>query len=186
MILLDVSSWWLDLTTLGKTLWVITIPFSVLFLFQSILTFFGGDADDGDLDSDIEFQFLTIKNLISFFTMFGWTGIMGLNSGWSTTVTILVALAAGLSIMFVMAYIAYSMSKLVEKGNFNISSTINKTATVYLSIPSNRSALGKIQVKAQGYQTLDALTDDASELSTGSIVKIVDVIDDDILLVTKL
>ena len=83
MKLLDISSWWQTTPYFEKIFWVIAILFSLLFLLQFVLSFIGGDGDTtiGDADASIDhdsgmgYQFLTLKNLIAFFSVFGWTGI---------------------------------------------------------------------------------------------------------------
>ena len=51
MILL-MSDWWSTLDLVEKIYWGISIPFSVLFLIQLVLTFVGGDFDDVSADGD--------------------------------------------------------------------------------------------------------------------------------------
>jgi hypothetical protein len=87
--------------------------------------------------------------------------------------------------MVIMASIYYFMGKLTETGTLNFKTAIGKSATVYLFIPAKRKATGKVQLKLQGYRTLDAMTDDEEEIPTGSIVQVVDVINEEILLVKK-
>ena len=70
------ADWWITLTMAQKVFWCIAIPFSLLFLVQTILTFTGLSAEDADAtgdsdasvdgDTGIDFQFLTLKNLIAF------------------------------------------------------------------------------------------------------------------------
>ncbi len=47
-----------------------------------------------DAYGDIGFQFFTIKNLVVFFTLFGWTGLACLDSGLSLPVTLVASLMA--------------------------------------------------------------------------------------------
>ena len=87
MILLDFNTWWGNLSTLQMIYWVITIPASLVFVIQLVMTFFGSDADadgldavgDADLsidsDSGVGFQFISLKNFVAFFTVFGWVGL---------------------------------------------------------------------------------------------------------------
>ncbi len=141
-----------------------------------------GDSLVGD-DSGIPFQFISLKNLVAFFTIFGWTGIAALSSGWSTGVTLTVSFIAGLLMMLVMATIFYYMNKLTEDGSFKIRNTIGKSGSVYLSIPANREGSGKVQINVQGFQTLDAITDSDTEIKTGSVITVTDVINGNLLLV---
>ncbi len=191
--LLSISNAWQNIELIDKIYWCFAIPFSLLFVIQMIMTFFAGDMDaveaDGDADASIEddagidFQFLTLKNLIAFFTIFGWTGIACLAGDMSTIATVFISLFAGLVMMAIMASIAYFMGKLTDSGTLNLNNAKGKVASVYLRIPPKRQGKGKVQVKVQGLQTLDAMTDHSEEIKTGALVDIVDIVNDDILLV---
>jgi membrane protein implicated in regulation of membrane protease activity len=187
------SLWWDAMNITEKIYWCIAIPFSVLFVIQLVTTFFLGDVDGMDaggnadlsMDSDagIDFQFLSIKNLIAFFTIFGWTGIACIHGEVSLVVTIVLSLLAGLVMMVIMATIMYYMAKLAENGSLDLNNAKGKTGTVYLPVPGNRKGQGQIQVKVQGFQTLDAMTDEAETIPTGTLVEVVDVINNEILIV---
>ena len=197
MILLDFSTWWSELSTFASIYWLITLPASAVFVIQLILTLIGADADhDGldalgdadagvDTDHGIGFQFISLKNFIAFFTVFGWVGLACIYSGFGPWITVFISTVAGLIMMLIMASIYYFLGKLTESGNVNMQAAIGKTATVYLFIPAKRQASGKVQIQLQGYRTLDAMTDDDEQIATGSIVQVVDVINDEILLVKK-
>ncbi len=197
MILLDFNTWWGNLSTLQMIYWVITIPASLVFVIQLVMTIFGSDADadgldavgDADLsidsDSGVGFQFISLKNFVAFFTVFGWVGlacVYGEMPGWSA---VLISTVAGIIMMLIMASIYYLMGKLTETGTLNLKTAVGKTATVYLFIPEKRKAAGKVQIKIQGYRTLDAMTDDDEMIPTGAIVQVVDIVNDDILLVKR-
>ncbi len=184
---------WDSMVLLEKIYWCFAIPFSLLFVIQLILTFFGGDMDavevDGDADFSIDhdtgmdFQFLSIKNMIAFFTIFGWSGIACIDSGMANWLTLLISTSCGVVMMVIMASIVYFMGKLTESGTLNLKNAIGQTGSVYLTIPAKRTGMGKVQIKVQGLQTLDALTDSEEDIKTGGIVDVVDIINDEILLV---
>jgi len=198
MEILSFNSWWEGLSTISKVYWMIAIPASAIFLIQIAMTFIGADSDSGDFDATgdadasinsdhgIGFQLISLKNLIGFFTIFGWSGIACLDSGLSVTLTIVISLFCGLLMMVIMASIFYFMGKLVESGNVVMESAIGKNGTVYLIIPANRKAAGKIQIQHQGYRTIDAMTDDTEDIPNGTIVQVTAVISDDLLLVKKI
>ena len=190
---MNISDWWEALTIAQKVYWCIAVPFSLIFVLQTIMTFFGGDVHDLDASGDsdlsvdhdagIDFQFITLKNLIAFFTIFGWTGVAALRTGYSMPTTLMISFISGLIMMLVMAAIVYFMSKLSDDGTLNLKNAIGKTGTVYITIPANRGGTGQIQIKVQGLQTLDAMTDNDVDIKTGAIVEVRDVIRGDILLV---
>ncbi|MBN2596575.1 hypothetical protein [Labilibaculum sp.] len=191
--ILQISDWWSSMEMVEKIFWGISIPFSLLFLIQIVLTFIGGDIDDmsaeGDADAVVEgdtgidFQFISLKNLIAFFAVFGWTGIICLDMGLGAGVSTLIATLAGLVMMLIMASILYFMGKLVEEGTLNLNNAKGKIGNVYLSVPANRKGMGKVQIEVQGLQTLDALTDSDSDIPTGAVIQVVDVLNDQILIV---
>ena len=189
----DFSSWWSALEMFPKVYWMIAIPFSVFFIIQTLVSLFAGDvehdvAGDSDVSSDdgVPFQFFSIKNLVAFFTIFGWSGLACINAGLGNIYVILISVICGLLMMLIMASIFYFMSKLTESGNLDIKNAINKTGTVYLYIPASRSGTGKVQIKVQNsLRELDAITDDTEQISTGSIILVVDVLDNNILVVKR-
>lgn len=188
---------WSEVGMFEQVFWVITIPATVIFLILLVLTVFGGDADtdidvDTDIDSDIAsgdyipFQFLSLKNIVAFFTVFGWSGIGFVNAGLSYWLVILLATLCGILMMVLMATLFYFMSKLAESGTLKMKNAIGKLGEVYLVIPGDRGGMGKVQLNVQGsMRTLDAITDDAETIPTSSIIEVLDVIDDHILLVKK-
>lgn len=187
------SDWWLTLTIAQKIFWCIAIPFSLLFVFQTILTFIGAGHDGteaaGDSDSSvhgdvgIDFQFITLKNLIAFFALFGWTGVACLSSGMKIFPSVAIAFIAGLVMMLIMASLIYFMGKLADDGTLKIRNSVGKSGTVYLPIPPKRGGTGQVQIKVQGLQTLDAMTDDPDGFKTGQVVEVMEVLKGDILLV---
>lgn len=197
MILLNINTWWDSLTTLQMIYWAISIPASLVFVIQLVMTFFGSDADadgldaigDADLsvdsDSGVGFQFISLKNFVAFFTVFAWVGLACVYSEMPGWATVLISTVAGIIMMLIMASIYYFMGKLTESGTLSMKTAIGKTATVYLLIPEKRKATGKVQLNLQGYRTLDAMTDDDEAIPTGAIVQVVDILNDEILLVKK-
>jgi len=191
----DFSAWWDTLLIIQKVYWMIAIPFTLIFVLQLIFSFIAGDGGhdasghaDSAVDSDhgMPFQFFTLKNMTAFFTIFGWSGISCINSGMGNGITILISVICGLIMMVIMASIFYLMSKLVETGNLDIKNAINKTGTVYIPIPASRIGQGKVQIKVQSSLCeLDAVTDNAENIKTGTLVVVTEVLDNNIVVVKK-
>ncbi len=186
------NTWWEGLSLILKIYWCIAVPFTIFFLLQLVLSFLGGDVTDSTVDVDIEtdhgisFQFLTLKNMVGFFTIFSWTGIACIDAGFSQPVTLLISSAAGLSMMTIMAGMFYMISKAGANGTMRMEKAVGVVGEVYLTIPSQRSSLGKVQIKVMGsLRTLDAMTDSDHEIPSGKLIKVSKVINDNILLVTE-
>jgi len=186
------ETWWSALSPLLKMYWSIAIPFTVFFLLQLIMSLFaGGDAPDDLPDAEIEsdhgisFQFLTVKNLVGFFTIFGWTGIACLDGGLSNGLSLFIATISGLLMMSLMAGLFYMMGKMNVDGTLKMDKAIGQVGEVYLPIQSRRGNVGKVQVKVMGsLRTLDAMTDDEQDLATGQVITVSKIVNDNILLVT--
>ncbi|HLW33427.1 MAG TPA: hypothetical protein VKX40_14285 [Aequorivita sp.] len=187
------NEWFSAFEPFEKVYWSIALIASIIFIILIILTFVGGEFDDtGDVDADIDsdtgigFQFLSFKNLIGFFTIFGWTGIACLGEGLSKGLTIVISIVCGLLMMFVMASIFYYLGKLNSSGSLKIKNALNQVGEVYLTIGANRSRIGKVHIKIQGgVRELDALTDETSDLHQGDIITVTQITGTGILIVNK-
>jgi hypothetical protein len=192
------GSWWQGLEIISKIYWLITLPFSLLFIIELIMSFLGASSDSSgldatgnvdtstDIDDGISFQLVTFKNLIAFFTIFGWSGLACIDSKLAFASTIIISSISGFLMMLIMSSIYYFMGRLVETGNLEINRAIGEKASVYLFIPPKRNGTGKIQIKLQGLRTLDAMTDDDITIPTGSLVEVVGILTNEILLVKKI
>ena len=192
--LLDFNSWWADVATFERIYWIMALPSSLFFIIILVTTFVAGDVDGevGDVDSDIEadggigFQFFTLKNLVGFFTIFAWTGIACIDSGYGNFPTVAISGFCGLLMMVVMASIFYFMGRLTDDGTLSLDNAIDGIGEVYLTIQPKRNGFGKVQINVQGgLRTLQAMTDDEDELASGSVVRVKEIINNQILLVTK-
>ncbi|MEX1003496.1 MAG: hypothetical protein WDZ35_15365 [Crocinitomicaceae bacterium] len=188
------ENWWEVMSLMEHIYWIIALVASLLLVIVLIGTIIGGtevdmEGVDADIDSDggMGFQFLTVKNLIGFFTIFGWSGIACLNNGYSNTTTILISFICGLAMMLLMAWLFFFMAKQAESGTLNIRNAVGKIGEVYITIGKDRSSMGKIQIKVQGsLRELEAITDEEEDLTQGHVVKVLEVVSGELLLVEKL
>lgn len=185
--------WFSNLDFIPKLYWLIASISTLVFTIVMILAFTGGDADDlGDVDTDIDadtgigFQFITFKNLVGFFTIFGWSGIACIDSGLAFPITLAISSCSGLIMMTIMAALFYLMAQLSDSGTLKYNNAIDAIGEVYLTIGADRSKMGKVSVSVQGtMRELDALTDSLTDLQTGTIIKVVDVTPNGILIVDQ-
>ncbi|RIV70735.1 hypothetical protein [Flagellimonas aequoris] len=188
------ENWFAALTLFEKVYWIVAIAGSAILLVLVFMTLIGGDVDDmGDVDTDIEadtgihFQFLSLKNLMGFFTIFGWSGIACMENGLSTGLTVFISVVCGLLMMLAMASLFYYLAKLQSSGTLNLKNAVDQIGEVYLTIGANRSRIGKVSVNVQGtLRELQALTDEGQDLVQGNVVKVQDVTDTGILIVNLL
>jgi len=180
-----------NLEPLLKTFWFVAIPTSLVFIIQTIMTFVGADsfdsmeADfDGNFDSaDTPFQVFSLRNLINFLLGFSWTGISFYTTIQNNFFLILVSLLIGVLFVYLFFIIIKQVQKLEEDNSFKISSTLNKTAEVYLTIPEKKSGKGKIMISVNGaFHELDAMTEN-DKIASNTIVKVVRIENNNILIV---
>ena len=167
-----------ELEPLLRTFWYIALPASVVFVIQTIMTFFGSDAMDGtaaDFDGDFDgsdapFQLFSFRNLINFLLGFGWSGISLYALIKSPLLLIVVSLLIGCAFVYMFFLVIKQLMKLSENDTFKLANTLNKNAEVYLTIPANRSGKGKILVSVNGsVHELEAITD-GDKINSGAIV----------------
>ncbi len=197
MILLNLGDWWIALSGPHQAFWGISIVFSILFVIQFVFSLIGLDADmDGDIEvstdidtdpgfgMDTDFTIFSVRSIIAFFTFFGWTGVLILNAGRDVYTAIGYSFLSGTLAMFVVGYLLYMFSKLSEDGNIEIDNAIFNTGKVYLTIPAGESGQGKIHITIDNsYREINAVTKNLEALPTGSTIRVIDVIDDNLLLV---
>jgi len=186
---ISVNQWWDALSSAHQVFWFIAIIFSVLFFIQFILLLIGFDSDSGDgfdADGDTgsfehEFSALSIRSIIAFFTFFGWTGVLAMGNQLSVWLAVILASVAGLSAMFIVAYLIYKFAQLEQSGTLNLYHALDQPGQVYLTIPAHRDGKGKIHLMIDGkVREMDAVTD-GDILKTGLPVKVVEILEDNIL-----
>lgn len=176
-----------------QTYWIMAIAGSLIFGFILLMNVLGGDMDS-DMAADatvfeaddggVGFQFFTFKNLVAFFTIFGWTGVVASGYGLSSTTTLTISIIAGLLMMVATSSLFYFMSRLAQDSTLKIKNAIGTVGEVYLPIGPNRSKMGKVQVSVQGaLRELEALTDENKTLPTGTVVKVIDIVSAELVLV---
>ena len=199
--------WYNALPSPLQVYWVIALVTSLVFLIQMVLTFigigdadtdvdFGGDTDfggdagfsDGDtLDTGGAMQLFTIRNFINFLLGLGWGGVCLYSVIPNTIVLSLVSILVGVLFVYIFLIIYRQLRKLERNGAYHIDDCVGQTVDVYLTIPSNRSGMGKVQISFSGsVQELSALTDSDTPLRSGSKVRVTEVIDGTTVLVEKL
>ncbi|MCL1795541.1 MAG: hypothetical protein FWG37_01480 [Clostridia bacterium] len=206
--------WWESLSMLERIFAYVAIPSTVLLFVQTILLMVGmagqsedvdvpsdtsgfedGGADDIETDpggftqttgADMGLRVFTVRGLVAFFSVGGWTGLVMLRGQVHSLLSSIVAVLAGLAAMIALAALLRLALKLQSDGSMDAGNAIGATATVYLPIPAARGARGKVTLMLQEqFRELNAVTDDEAALKTGDIVRVTDLVGNDTLLVTK-
>ncbi|MBQ4117259.1 MAG: hypothetical protein IJD37_07765 [Clostridia bacterium] len=190
------SNWWDSLSLVSQIFALIAIPTTGVLLVQTVLMLIGigmdsgadfdGDVDvdidsgdglfgDGELDSDIDptgldsLRVFTVRGIIAFLVVFGWTGFMLDRASISLWIIIPIAVIAGFIMMYILAILMKSIMKLRNDGNLDNRNALGTSGRVYLTVPPSRNGEGKVNVLLQGsYVERDAVTDETEAIPTGT------------------
>lgn len=173
----------------------VAIPASLLLIVQTLMTFFGwaGEIDvdmngDGDVDMTGEsgMTLFSVRNLVAFFTFFGWSGLWMLTSDVKPVIVVLLSVLVGLLFMFVSMSLFYLVSKMQRSGTLVLNNAIGIVGEVYIRIPGNHMGYGKVMVAIQGaLNEIEAITDETEDLHTGTQVEVIGVEGNSRLIVKK-
>ena len=146
----------------------------------------GHGHDHNGSTADTGLRLFTVRGIITFFTLFGWTGLACMQSFGEPTVSIMVAFLVGIAGMAVTAFIMKSVLRLQSDGTVDLTNALGKSASVYIRIPKERSGRGKVNVIVQEQlRELSAVTDEGFDLPTDSEVVVVGMTSGDTLLVAS-
>ena len=180
--------------TVMSLYWGLAVGGSLFFILNLIFASFGevdnpGEvAEDGTFDSldhvDTgfeDFHFLSLRAVLAFVSVFGWSGVVwGKYGFWG----FLAAFVFGLIAMSLTAFAIWGMMKLQHSGNVKTDDFVGKTGTVYMQIPGG-DRHGKITVTVGG-ATREVAAVSEEPLATGTPIKIVAVIDQSLFRVEKI
>ncbi len=202
------AEWWNALDLLQQIFLCAAVPFTLLLLVQTVLTFVGlGGHEDGPDGADMSdfdahdfdahdvgghdagadmhdghdagdavggFRFFTVRGIVAFFCIFGWTGFALSDTALPPAAMLIISFFAGLLAMLLIGLMFYAVRRMQDNGNLRYSNAIGQEAKVYIPIPAQRAGSGKVLVTIQERLVeADAVTDEESRITTGSAVKVI-------------
>lgn len=186
--------WWESLSILQRIFGIMAVPATIIMIIQTILVVIGfGDVDtdiDGDV-SDASFSegsdglaLVSVRGIVAFFAIGGWTGIVMAHLQIHTFIVVLVSLVAGFFALLFVAFMIKLTTKLQANGNINYRNAIGKFAKVYITIPADGRS-GKVNLTLQGrYVECEAVTKDGQAIKPGLTVIINGLVDNNTLIVS--
>lgn len=196
------SEWWSGLAGITQVFYAMAAFFSVFFLWQIIGAFMGvdgeGDMEVGgdvdvaegfDLDDVAEsadaFKVLSLRSVITFFTLFSWGSALYTDGGVPTVKAMSISAIWGMVGMLAIAGIFYAMGKLAETGTKDMTASQGKVGTVYLDIPA--AGFGEIKVVVNDVpEHIRAKSTAGEALPAGTQVRVVEVVNQTLVGVQKL
>lgn len=177
------TNWWNGLTGLNQTLYGIAVCISVPFVWQLAAAMLGlahdGDMDGSDADSGADggtddavatalaFKLLSLRALLTFFTLFFWASALYLERGLMFSRVFGIAVIWGLGGMVSVAVLLHLLPRLAHTGTRNLDSALGTEATVYIDIPAGGTGEVRAVVSGSvGYIKARALHGEAVKAGT--------------------
>lgn len=185
-----IIEWWEGLTLLMKIVWALTIAATSVFAIQTTLTFLGADTDMDDFSMpdglDGGMNLYTFRNLVHFILGFGWSFICFEKYIESRLVLFTLALFLGLFLVFIVMMLFKWVYSMQQSGNIDVSrQAAGCIGKVYIPIPPSGEGTGKVQITiSNSIREYEAVTN-GEYLPTGTPIRVIEVLGDDILLIEK-
>ena len=142
----------------------------------------GGQAHGPGLFSGL--NVFTVRGFVTFFTLFGWSGLLFCTLGMHPLIALFLAVQIGVIGMVSVAVILREALRLQSDGTLDIRNALGRTGSVYLTVPAGRMGPGKVNVLVQEQlREFEAVTDDERPIPTGADVLVTGVTGGDTLVV---
>jgi hypothetical protein len=144
-------------------------------------------VESTDLFSSLKsLRIFTFQGFVAFFAISGWTGLLFLRVGIHVAVAILLAFLCGVIAMTALALLLRAFMNLQSDGTVQLRNALGAQGEVYLRIPAAGQGKGKVSILIQErYCEFDAITYEKTPLPTSSVVRVVDIVSNEILVVEK-
>lgn len=189
------EAWWEGISTLNKVFVCSAVIFTLLFVWQLMMTMWGVDSHGGghpgetDIHSALEspihyevhdvggdaFTLISTRSILAFGTLFSWSGALYLAEGTSILLTLLYGLIWGSLAMLGVSLILHFLLRMQEQGNASAWWALGEKGTVYINIPSDGP--GKVRLMVRGVMSiLNARSQNGRPILEGSSVKVVNIL----------
>jgi hypothetical protein len=167
-------------------LWCAVVGGAVL-IFQLVAGVIGldhGHAHDAHHGDGVEgLNLLSIRSIAAGVAFFGLIGLAARPLG--SIIATVAALVAGAVATVGVAAIVKTFGRLERDATLSLGSAVGQTGTVYLSIPGQRSGVGKIHITVQSRLVECLAVTDEDPLPTGASVLVVDLEKTDTVVVVR-
>ena len=148
----------------------------------------GGDTGEGADGHGGFFSGLhvfTIRGFITFFTLFGWSGLLFLTLGMHWFPALFLAIQIGIIGMVAVAVILREALRLQSDGTLDVRNALGERGSVYLTVPAQGQGTGKVNVTVQEQlREFEAVTQETAPIPTGSEIVVVGLTEDGTLVVS--
>ena len=153
----------------------------------------GGIHPDGDAGTDSDahggffsgLHIFTIRGFITFFTLFGWSGLLFLTLGLHWLLSLFLAVQIGIIGMVAVAVILREAMRLQSDGTLDVRNALGERGSVDLTVPARGQGTGKVNVTVQEQlREFEAVTEQSDPIPTGSEIIVTGLAEDGVLIVS--
>lgn len=177
-------NWWMGLEGMQQIFWSMAIIFSILLFILLLISLFGIDheSEPSPREHSRRLPPTDPRAVLLALTFFSWFAVLMSYQIANLQMILLISALAGL----VGALLPWLFAPLLFRPPFDVKSALASTGRVLKPVPPHRNGFGKVHIhlRAAPYE-MDAVTA-GDELPAGAPVRVIDVIDDGVLLVEPL
>lgn len=176
--------WWMELAQIQRIFWSVAIVSSILLFILLFISLFGVEQDGEGKGSAGRRtgRLAEPQTILIAATVFGWVAV--LLSYWLSNVQLVLGISAVAALLG--ALLPWLLSPVLSFPSFDADTVRTSTGQVLTSIPPHRNGFGKVHLNLRAVPfEMDAVTA-GEELPPGAPVRVVEVIDERVLLVEAL
>ncbi len=181
--------WWQGLSALGNIFFTIAFCATLILVIQTVMLLFGMGFSEAEVDFEADMEgvsLFTVRGLVAFFSVGGWTGLILVNLNLHGIVAILISIVAGYLALIAVAYIFKFAMKLQADATMDINYAVGRTGEVYIPIPAQKTGHGKVNLLLHDTVVeLEAVTEDEQIIKTGQQIRVLSALDNQTVLVTS-
>ena len=183
------TNWWSALEGVLQLYWSTAIISSMLLVILIALEFIDKD-DDEQKEEEKEkrkgFYLDVPRATLVFFSAAGWAGVIGSYILYNPKTIFILAISIGALGVIIPKLISYFFPRFSRFEKFDVKNAIETTGEVLVMIPPHRNGFGKVHLNnSSAPYKLDAITA-GKELRPGEPIRVVEVIDERILVVESI
>ncbi|MEN0003011.1 MAG: hypothetical protein AAF798_02665 [Bacteroidota bacterium] len=180
MYLFKTTNWWETIQWDNHVLWSIAVIASVFLLIIVLLDVFGMEVEE---EAQKKKVLVGTRSILFFLAVFSWLSILINRLSDQLVLSVLIGFVISGVCTLLVGLIYPNLKQTARQSSTDVTANLAETGQVSQSVPPHRNGFGKVQlITGAGRKELDAITA-GQALPTGAPVRVVDVIDDRVILV---
>jgi len=141
--------------------------------------------DGGTMDVGGGLSLFSMRSLVNFFVGFGWAGVSFYSLVSPKWLLYPLSIVVGIGFGYMYFFIRKKTKQLESDGTINMNDCMGKACEVYLRIPGEGAGQGKVQISLHGSVLEFPAVTSGVQLATGTHVRVVEILGDNVLRVER-